>query len=88
MTEPNFEKMLTFLTSVIQHTNVDTGHVRISVVTFSKNVRVHFKLNQHISRDMLVEAITNIPYRYGSTNTADGLKAVRTKVFTTKNGDR
>ena len=86
--EPSFEKMLSFLTGIVQHTNVDTGHVRISVATFSQRVFVHFRLNRYTSRDMLVEAISKIPYRYGTTNTADGLKEVRTKVFTAKNGDR
>ena len=33
-------------------------------------------------------AIDNIPYIYGSTNTADALKTMRNRMFTLRNGDR
>jgi secreted protein with Ig-like and vWFA domain len=36
----------------------------------------------------IMDAIDEIPYRYGSTNTYGGLRMMRTEFFSVANGDR
>ena len=51
-------------------------------------MRVQFSLGRHASKESLLEAIEAIPYEYGTTNTADAFKALRTEVFSKSHGDR
>ncbi len=86
--ERHFQTLLRFLSTTVQDMNIDTGHLRVGVLSYNSDIYVHFHLNQYNSKEALLEAIQTIPYNYGSTNTADALKAVRNQMFRHKNGDR
>jgi collagen type VI alpha len=86
--EQNFQRLLRFLGNVIQDMAIDTGHFRVGVASYSSDIQVHFNLNDLKTREALLEAIQQIPYNYGSSNVADGLKIVRNQMFRSKNGDR
>ena len=49
---------------------------------------MEFNLNTYSRRRDVFDAIDNIPYIYGSTNTADALQVMYTRMFTLRNGDR
>ena len=51
-------------------------------------MKVNFPLNRYNSKSSMFPAIRSIPYVYGSTNTADGLRVLRSEVFNQANGDR
>ncbi|XP_055959255.1 collagen alpha-1(XII) chain-like [Patella vulgata] len=88
VTEPNFKLMLDFLKDFLQVANIDGGNVRVGVVIYSTEVHMQFQMNQYRTKQQVFDAIDNIPYRYGSTNTADGLRTMHEEMFTRKNGDR
>ncbi|KAK7466021.1 hypothetical protein BaRGS_00037422, partial [Batillaria attramentaria] len=88
VTQPNFEQMKDFVKDFLSVGDIDNGYLRVGVVIYSTGVYVQFHLNTYTTRYQLLDAIDNIPYRYGSTNTADALKTVRTDMFTLGHGDR
>ena len=45
-------------------------------------------MNEYSTKAEILDAIDNIPWRYGSTNTADGLKTMHEDMFSARNGDR
>lgn len=62
--------------------------VRVGLLTFNKEVKIRFHLNYYTTKDSLENAILNVPYEYGTTNTADALRDMRTRMFLRENGDR
>lgn len=68
--------------------SIDTGQVRVGVVTYSTDVHIQFYLNTHKSKQAILDAIDNIPYTYGSTNTYGGLSTMHKQMFTAARGDR
>ena len=86
--EENFRTMLEFLVGVLETADVDSGAVRVGVMSFSSDVMIHFHLNQYGRRVPLLDDILNIPYRQGGTNTADGLQTLRSVMFHVAHGDR
>lgn len=65
-----------------------SGAVRVGVAIYSTGVQVEFHLNEFSSKADVYQAIDNIPYIYGSTNTADALQKMNSEMFTRRNGDR
>lgn len=65
-----------------------TGAVRVGVLIYSTEVQIEFHLNEFRSKADVFAAIDNIPYIYGSTNTADALATMANTMFTARNGDR
>ncbi|CAG2253559.1 COL6A [Mytilus edulis] len=86
--DANYKKMLTFCKDFLTNADIDSGNVKVGVLSYSTGVNVEFYLNSHSTKQDIFNAIDNIPYRYGSTNTADGLKTMRTDLYTSRNGDR
>ncbi|XP_021375373.1 collagen alpha-1(XII) chain-like [Mizuhopecten yessoensis] len=84
----NFAKMLEFLENFLSHDDIDNGIVRVGVVGYSTDAKVEFHLNEYSSTTSLYNGINNIKYMLGNTNTAAGLKLMRTTMFTIEHGDR
>ena len=84
----NFKKMLQFCKEFLHTANLDSGDVRVGVVTYSTKVTVEFQMNEYSTKQDVFNAIDKIPWRYGSTNTADGLLKMHGEMFTVANGDR
>ncbi|KAH3749755.1 hypothetical protein DPMN_184266, partial [Dreissena polymorpha] len=88
VTETNFQKQLLFMKSIVEYADIDSGSVRVGALIYSTEVEVQFYLNQYTTKQAVLEAVSKIPYIYGSTNTADGLKVMRDQLFSFRNGDR
>lgn len=88
VTDFNFQLQLAFVQDLLKPASIDNGNVRVGVLTYSTDVYIQFHLNQHRTKDALLKAIAQIPYNHGSTNTADGLKTMRTQMFVPAMGDR
>ena len=67
---------------------IGQSRTRVAVVVFSDTGTVLFNLNRYDSRQEVQDAISRITYIGSNTNTAGGLDAARTEVFTQRNGDR
>ncbi|VDI12322.1 Hypothetical predicted protein [Mytilus galloprovincialis] len=84
----NYTKMTNFCKAFLKHADIDSGNIRVGVLSYSTFVHVEFHLNDCNATPDIMEAIGAIRYRSGATNTADGLKIMRTQMFTVPNGDR
>lgn len=88
VTEENFEMVKDFMKDFIYPIDIDRGTVRVGVVVYSTEVFVQFNLNSHQSKVNIFNAIDEVPYNDGNSNTADAIKIVRSEMFTQANGDR
>ncbi|XP_062585272.1 cartilage matrix protein-like isoform X2 [Saccostrea cucullata] len=84
----NYDKMKAFVKKLIQTANIDCGVTRVGLVSYSTQVTIEFHLNTYNTTTELIDAVDKIPWRYGSTNTADALKAMHEEMFSKDNGDR
>ena len=84
----NYYTTKRFFQTLIANSDLDSGSVRVGALLYSTSVQVGFHLNKYSTKNDVVQAIGNLPYMYGSTNTADALKLLRTEMFTADNGDR
>ena len=88
VTEPNFLLMKDFVKDFLVEADIDGGNVRVGLITYSTEDHVMFQMNSYQTKDDVYNAIDDIPYNYGSTNTADALQTMREEMFTRANGDR
>ena len=58
------------------------------MVSFSDNARLDIRLNNGLSRRDLAASIRRLSYVPGATNTAAGLRVMRTEAFSGANGAR
>ena len=84
----NFRVQLSFVSSIIKRLDVDMGNARAGLLSFQTIPRIHFYLNDYYTQDQILRAIKTIPYRFGSTNTADAIRTVRKVMFTQLRGAR
>uniref|UniRef100_A0A0B7A6Y2 VWFA domain-containing protein n=1 Tax=Arion vulgaris TaxID=1028688 RepID=A0A0B7A6Y2_9EUPU len=84
----NFLEMKNFVHEFLSFADVDSGEIRVGIVTFSDTARLEFQLNTYRTKALMNSAINNIQYSPGATNMADALKVVRMNMFTQNNGDR
>lgn len=80
--------MLQFCKDLIAHADIDSGELRIGVVVFSTSAVIMFHLNDFKKKQGVYDAMDEIPFIYGGTNTADALRVMITEMFTLANGDR
>ena len=88
VTENNFLVMKDFIKDFLFNAAIDNGNVRVGIIIYSTEDYLQFHLNEYQDKLALFTAIDDIPYRYGSTNTADALNTMRTQMYTAANGDR
>lgn len=88
VTEPNYLLMKDFVKDFLDDADIDSGNVRVGVVIYSTADYIQFHLNEYKTKADIYHAIDAIPYRHGSTNTADAIRTMRTQMFTQVNGDR
>ena len=88
VTEFNFQIVKDFMIDFLSEASIDDGSVRVGVITFSDDDSLQFHLNAYGDKLSLLRAIDDIPYKHGSTNTADALLTMRSEMFTAGNGDR
>ncbi|XP_061195997.1 collagen alpha-1(XIV) chain-like [Saccostrea echinata] len=80
--------MKVFVKKFLHSANIDDGEVRVGLLSYSTQVTVEFQLNTYKTKAELFDAIDRVPWTYGATNTADGLKTMHEEMFSEGNGDR
>ena len=73
--------MKTFINEAIELINVDEDNSNVALITFGNEAQLEFGLNAYHTRIELQEAVSNVAYRRGSTNTADALRMAREEVY-------
>ncbi|XP_061197993.1 uncharacterized protein LOC133206079 [Saccostrea echinata] len=84
----NFQKMLDFVKNMVNGMDISATGTEVGVITYSDRTHLEFHLNAHHDKQSLANAINNIRYISGGTNTADALKYARETSFQTANGAR
>ena len=67
---------------------IETGQVRIGAVRFSSDADIVFHLNRYSDKNSLKNAILQMAYLGGGTNTAAGITITHKIEFMPENGDR
>ncbi|XP_013388832.1 collagen alpha-1(XIV) chain-like, partial [Lingula anatina] len=81
----NWEKVLAFVQDVVQTFDIGPDNTYFGVVTFGNGAQKQFDLQSFPTRDGLVEAIGNISYGGGGTDTAKAIDVLRLTMFNPKN---
>ncbi|XP_059165058.1 von Willebrand factor D and EGF domain-containing protein-like isoform X2 [Physella acuta] len=86
--ESNYQLGRDFMKDLLLVADIDNGNVRVGAVVFSNAAYIQFHLDKYKTKAELFQAISAIPYISGWTNTADGLRTMRTTMFSPAHGDR
>ena len=86
VTLSNWIVKLSFVQRFGHNVNFGKEGTRIGVVSFGNRATVNIRLDQFGDVSAFEKAVHNIPYKDQNTNTASGLRALRTKLFTEING--
>jgi len=85
----NFNKIQNFLFGVVRAFSINaTGGVHVAVAQYSDDARTEFRLNEHVLKENVREAIDNIPYKGGNTATGRAINYAREVMFAVENGAR
>lgn len=77
----NFERVKGTVESIASSLTIGPDKTRVAVMVFSGLVNLTFNLNRYTEKDSLIEAIRNVEYTGGGTNTALALAVLREGVF-------
>uniref|UniRef100_UPI00398E543E collagen alpha-6(VI) chain-like n=1 Tax=Pristiophorus japonicus TaxID=55135 RepID=UPI00398E543E len=83
----NFDKVLKFIETLINKTEVGVNRVQIGVIQFSEQTRLEFQLDQYTDKTELLKAIHNIKQLNEETLTGHALDFT-TKYFDSSRGGR
>lgn len=84
----NFKQLIEFVTNVLRSADIDSGKVRVAMITFDTDIYVPFHLNSYSSKQQVFSAVRNASYTFGNSNIAGALKMARSEIFSAENGDR
>ncbi|VDI70712.1 collagen, type XII, alpha [Mytilus galloprovincialis] len=84
----NFQKQIDFVKDFVNRFSIGSTKNQFSVVTFATAVNNEFWLNKYMNKQGLMNALKNITYNAGSTNTHLALDFVRQNSFLSANGGR
>lgn len=76
-----------FVASFAQHITFGEGSARVGVISFGNDASIDIGLNNFTSASEFVMAVTSLPYKDENTNTASGIRAMRTQLFVEENGN-
>ena len=80
--------MKDFVKDFLFEADIDGGNTRVGLLIYSTEDHIQFQMNTYTTKVDVYNAVDAIPYRYGSTNTADALETMRVEMFSQANGDR
>ncbi|XP_008292859.1 collagen alpha-1(XII) chain-like isoform X2 [Stegastes partitus] len=85
---PNFRYIRNFISAAAGAFQISEDGTRVGVVQYSDGARTEFKLNEHLSRPVLLRAIGSLPYKGGNSMTGDALDYLLKNTFTEAAGAR
>ncbi|KTG06412.1 hypothetical protein cypCar_00047505 [Cyprinus carpio] len=84
----NFQIVKSFLGMFIRSFTVGSNQTRIGLVQYSGDPRIEWHLNTHSTKEAVINAVVNIPYRGGSTRTGLALTYILENSFRAESGSR
>lgn len=84
----NWDLILDFVVQVIEGHNVGETATRFGLVKFSTDGTIEIYLDDYFEKNLLIDAVREVSFVGGRTNTADGLQLAWEDLFNTNRGDR
>ena len=85
----NWKLLLDFIINLVNLLPIGEQESHLGVVSFSNNANIEFGLDEHFTKAALINAIRNIPYQDGWTNTSAGIYEMINNCFDpTQRGQR
>ena len=86
--QENFERTKSFVANVSDAFEIGADQTRVGVIKYSSSATVEFHLNAYTSKTLLNQAIRNITYNGGGTQTVAALNLMQSQSFLVENGAR
>ena len=83
----NFQNVRNFASNLVSQLEIGPDNTQVGLINFASSAQSVFHLNTHQDSSSLLQAIANVPYTSGGTDTAAGLTALLS-AFSTMNGAR
>ncbi|XP_067888659.1 collagen alpha-1(XIV) chain isoform X2 [Heterodontus francisci] len=84
----NFRLVRLFLENLVSAFNVDSDKTRIGLAQYSGDPRIEWHLNQHSTKEAVLDAARNLPYKGGNTLTGLALMYILENSFKPESGAR
>ncbi|XP_075900293.1 collagen alpha-1(XIV) chain-like isoform X2 [Nelusetta ayraudi] len=84
----NFRLVRTFLENLVRAFQVDQDRTRVGLAQYSGDPRIEWHLNTHSSKEAVMEAAKNLPYKGGNTLTGLALTFIQENSFSPESGSR
>ena len=90
VSESDFNTTVDFLKNVINDIDIDSGHIRVGLMRYSRETEINFHLQSHTSKKSLLHSLQHIRYSQGRkrSNLTHALEVARTQMFVESHGDR
>ncbi|XP_059205757.1 collagen alpha-1(XIV) chain-like [Centropristis striata] len=84
----NFRLVRTFLENLVKAFSVEFDKTRIGLAQYSGDPRIEWHLNAHTTKESVIEAVKNLPYKGGNTLTGLALTFILENSFKPESGSR
>ncbi|XP_036948671.1 collagen alpha-1(XIV) chain isoform X7 [Acanthopagrus latus] len=84
----NFRLVRTFLENLVRAFNVGSDKTRIGLAQYSGDPRIEWHLNAHSTKEAVIDAVKNLPYKGGNTLTGLALTFILENSFKPEAGSR
>uniref|UniRef100_A0A3B5B8X3 Collagen, type XIV, alpha 1b n=1 Tax=Stegastes partitus TaxID=144197 RepID=A0A3B5B8X3_9TELE len=84
----NFRLVRTFLENLVRAFNVEFDKTRIGLAQYSGDPRIEWHLNAHTTKEAVIDAVKNLPYKGGNTLTGLALTFILENSFKPESGSR
>ncbi|XP_016896657.1 collagen alpha-1(XIV) chain isoform X2 [Cynoglossus semilaevis] len=84
----NFRLVRTFLENLVRAFNVEIDKTRIGLAQYSGDPRIEWHLNTHSTKEAVIDAVKNLPYKGGNTLTGLALTFILENSFKPESGSR
>ncbi|XP_069566385.1 collagen alpha-1(XIV) chain-like isoform X1 [Brachyistius frenatus] len=84
----NFRLVRTFLENLVRAFSVEFDRTRIGLAQYSGDPRIEWHLNAHTTKQAVIDAVKNLPYKGGNTLTGLALTFILENSFKPESGSR
>uniref|UniRef100_A0A3Q2CA21 Collagen type XIV alpha 1 chain n=1 Tax=Cyprinodon variegatus TaxID=28743 RepID=A0A3Q2CA21_CYPVA len=84
----NFRLVRAFLEQLVNAFSVEFDKTRIGLAQYSGDPRIEWHLNAHTTKEAVIEAVKNLPYKGGNTLTGLALTFILENSFKAESGSR
>lgn len=84
----DFSKMLSFVNQIVDSFDIASDKVRVGVERYNSRVYQEFHLDKYFDKTQLKNAISNIKFTNGGTNTGEALRQMNQHMFAPSKGNR